>query len=104
MTLTHATDLGRAAELVRSCCAEVHTEEPKRRLVAAAEGLSDMTRIAELLQREAIAVDDLGLKRPSLDDVFLHLTGHRAEEEDDTAESEIAHETTDRAVREEAMR
>ena len=26
-----------------------------------------------------IAVDDLGLKRPSLDDVFLHLTGHRAE-------------------------
>jgi len=28
-----------------------------------------------------IEVDDLGLKRPSLDDVFLHLTGHRAESE-----------------------
>jgi len=27
-----------------------------------------------------IKVDDLGLQRPSLDDVFLALTGHRAEE------------------------
>ena len=25
-------------------------------------------------------LDDIGLKRPSLDDVFLHLTGHRAED------------------------
>ncbi len=30
-----------------------------------------------------IEIDDLGLKRPSLDDVFLHLTGHRAEETDE---------------------
>ena len=29
-----------------------------------------------------IELDDLGLKRPSLDDVFLHLTGHRAEDAD----------------------
>ena len=35
----------------------------------------------------AIAVcDDLGLKRPSLDDVFLRLTGHRAEETTDETE------------------
>ena len=37
-----------------------------------------------LLQEHRIEVDDLGLKRPSLDDVFLHLTGHRAEDEQDT--------------------
>jgi ABC-2 type transport system ATP-binding protein len=38
-----------------------------------------MTRIATVFEQSGIALDDLGLKRPSLDDVFLHLTGHRAE-------------------------
>jgi ABC-2 type transport system ATP-binding protein len=40
-----------------------------------------MTRIAQLFADSGILVDDLGLQRPSLDDVFLHLTGHRAEDE-----------------------
>jgi ABC-2 type transport system ATP-binding protein len=33
-----------------------------------------------------IAVDDLGLQRPSLDDVFLHLTGHRAADDAEAAD------------------
>ena len=39
--------------------------------------------------------DDLGLQRPSLDDVFLHLTGHRAEPsaDDNDNEAEFAEET-----------
>ena len=41
-------------------------------------GACDMLGIDEIGRR---LVDDLGLKRPSLDDVFLHLTGHRAEAE-----------------------
>jgi len=45
-----------------------------------------MTRIASLFADSGIAVDDLGLKRPSLDDVFLHLTGHRAEDETDATD------------------
>ncbi len=79
VTLTHAADLGRAVELVRSCSPEVHVEEASRRLTAQADGLRDMTRIGNVIEQSGIAVDDLGLKRPSLDDVFLHLTGHRAE-------------------------
>ena len=43
-------------------------------------GLGDMTRIAAAFDGSGIELDDLGLKRPSLDDVFLRLTGHRAEE------------------------
>ena len=39
-----------------------------------------MTRIAAAFDGSGIELDDLGLKRPSLDDVFLRLTGHRAEE------------------------
>ena len=83
VTLTHAADLDRAAELMNSCCAEVHVERGSRRLTAQAGGLGDMTRIAAVFETSGIELDDLGLARPSLDDVFLHLTGHRAEGEDE---------------------
>jgi ABC-2 type transport system ATP-binding protein len=83
ITLTHAADLTRTADLVRSCSPEIHVEPSARRITAQADGLGDMTRIGEVLAASGIQVDDLGLKRPSLDDVFLHLTGHRAEDEPD---------------------
>jgi ABC-2 type transport system ATP-binding protein len=84
VTLTHAADLDRAAELMGSCCQEVHVERGSRRLTAQAGGLGDMTRIAAVFETSGIELDDLGLARPSLDDVFLHLTGHRAEPEAET--------------------
>lgn len=48
--------------------------------------------MAHVFEGSGIAVDDLGLKRPSLDDVFLHLTGHKAEEATDDLESQFAEE------------
>ena len=96
LTLTNAADLGRAVELIRSCSPELHVEEASRRITAQADGLADMTRIGNLVESSGIPVDDLGLKRPSLDDVFLHLTGHRAESTDDTTD------TTDTAEQETA--
>jgi ABC-2 type transport system ATP-binding protein len=89
VTLTHAADLDRAAELMGSCCQEVHVERGSRRLTAQAGGLGDMTRIAAVFETSGIELDDLGLARPSLDDVFLHLTGHRAE---DQAAAELTNE------------
>jgi len=83
VTLTHAEDLPRAEELVRSCSPEVHVDTGARRLIAQADGLGAMSRIGNLFEESGIEVDDLGLKRPSLDDVFLHLTGHKAEDETD---------------------
>ncbi len=79
VTLTHAADLDAAAELMRSYSPEVHVERGSRRLTGQAGGLGDMTRIASVFETSGIELDDLGLARPSLDDVFLHLTGHRAE-------------------------
>jgi ABC-2 type transport system ATP-binding protein len=79
VTLTNAADLGRAADLMRPFSPEVHVEPGSRRLTAQAGGLGDMTRIAAVFEQSGIELDDLGLARPSLDDVFLHLTGHRAE-------------------------
>jgi ABC-2 type transport system ATP-binding protein len=86
LTVTNAVDLPRAAELLRSCTPEVHVEPASRRVVAQADGLADMTRIAAILADSGIGVDDLGLKRPSLDDVFLHLTGHRADVENEKSD------------------
>ena len=40
------------------------------------------------LDEAGVGVDDIGLKRPTLDDVFLTLTGHAAEEGDDDAAKE----------------
>ena len=79
VTLTNAADLAEAERLMRTCSPEVHVELGSRRLTGQANGIADMTRIAAVFEGSGIALDDLGLKRPSLDDVFLHLTGHRAE-------------------------
>ncbi len=79
VTHTHAADLDQAAALMRAHSPEVHVERGSRRLTAQAGGLGDMTRIAAVFESSGIELDDLGLARPSLDDVFLHLTGHRAE-------------------------
>jgi ABC-2 type transport system ATP-binding protein len=38
------------------------------------------------LGEEGVTVDDLALRRPTLDDVFMKLTGHAAEEPDPEAD------------------
>ena len=80
VTVSRADDLAIAEEMLRLHVAEVHVEAGARQLTAPAEGLQHMTRIATLFADSQIELDDIGLKRPSLDDVFLHLTGHRAED------------------------
>jgi oleandomycin transport system ATP-binding protein len=50
---------------------------------------SALGRAVRLLEEAGIAIDDLSLRRASLDEVFLAITGHLAEEEpgvDDTSE------------------
>lgn len=100
MTVKSAADLPLAEQLLRANATEVHVEQSSRRLTAPADGLGDMTRIADAFAASGIEVDDLGLQRPSLDDVFLHLTGRRAAPEDqasDQAPSEEATLTTEAA-------
>ena len=88
VTVSHAVDLPRAQELLRSLGNEVFVDEGARQLTTASEGLRAMTAAAEAFAGSGIEVDDLGLKRPTLDDVFLNLTGHRAEEPTDSADVE----------------
>jgi ABC-2 type transport system ATP-binding protein len=82
VTVSRAEDLERATAMMRSTVPELHVDAPARTITAPADGLRDVTRIATLFDGSDIDLDDLGLQRPSLDDVFLHLTGHRAEDSD----------------------
>jgi ABC-2 type transport system ATP-binding protein len=43
--------------------------------VAADGGAGQLTVVVRLLDERGLAVDDVGLRRPSLDEVFLTLTG-----------------------------
>ena len=61
-------------------CEEVQVDEQTRRLTAAAKGGADVLRqLLHQLDQKQITVVDVGLHRPTLDDVFLTLTGRRAE-------------------------
>ena len=65
---------------------EIQADEQTRRLTAAVSGGSDVLK--QVLQRLAdqnVNVVDIGLRRPTLDDVFLSLTGHATEEGSDAS-------------------
>jgi len=76
------TQLGAALRLVSDCCmTEATVDEHTRRLTApAAGGAQQLVSVIRALDDAGIAIDDVGLRRPTLDDVFLSLTGHAAEE------------------------
>ncbi|MEU5555455.1 ATP-binding cassette domain-containing protein [Streptomyces globisporus] len=61
----------------------VVTATPTRRVHAqVADRVAALTEVVRSLQDDGIAVEDIGLRRPSLDDVFLRLTGHGTENHD----------------------
>lgn len=79
IAVSRPDEVERAADIVRVEVPDLHVDRDSRRLTAAAEGVGALTRIAARLEEAGIELDDIGLQRPSLDDVFLSLTGHRAE-------------------------
>ncbi|MDQ3716385.1 MAG: ATP-binding cassette domain-containing protein [Actinomycetota bacterium] len=84
--------LGAALRVVSDCClAEAAVDEHTRRLTApAAGGATQLVNVIRALDEAGITIDDVGLRRPTLDDVFLSLTGHAAEQPDAIAETPVA--------------
>ena len=80
VTVADTARLADAHRLLARTGAEVSVDNEARRLTASSEGLDGMIRVAGWLRDSGIEVDDIGLTRPSLDDVFLALTGHRTED------------------------
>jgi ABC-2 type transport system ATP-binding protein len=75
------TDIDRAHEVLsRDCEGEATIDLHTRRLtVPARGGATNLVQVVRDLDEARIGIDDIGLRRPTLDDVFLALTGHAAE-------------------------
>ncbi len=81
IVLADAAQLSRAAELIAPLCVDrpVVDEESRRLSVHAAGGAQTLLEVVRALDDAQMSIVDIGLRRPSLDDVFLALTGHAAE-------------------------
>jgi ABC-2 type transport system ATP-binding protein len=78
VTVAPGSDLAAAREvLARHAKGEVHMD-PERRVVDASvpEGAGSIPAIAVAMSTAGVVMDDVGMLRPSLDHVFLSLTGH----------------------------
>jgi ABC-2 type transport system ATP-binding protein len=65
--------------LAEVAAGEVQVDEQSRQLVAPVRGgAGDLSRALRTLDDEGVTLQDVGLRRPTLDDVFLTLTGHGA--------------------------
>lgn len=91
VTVSQADRLDEAVAIVREVFHDVQVDPDARQITAPAEGLAAMTRLAARFDQSGMQLDDIGLQRPSLDDVFLKLTGHKAdrEESDDQARNPV---------------
>jgi ABC-2 type transport system ATP-binding protein len=69
-----------AAVLSEDAHGETTVDDHTRRLtVPSAGGAASLVQVVRDLDAAGIRIDDIGLRRPTLDDVFLSLTGHAAE-------------------------
>ncbi|CAN5899983.1 daunorubicin resistance protein DrrA family ABC transporter ATP-binding protein [soil metagenome] len=84
--------------LMKFAVDEVQVDEQARQLTAGvAGGAEDLRQVLQLLGDSSIKLAEVGLHRPTLDDVFLSLTGHSTEEEEEAAEAETARSQQDTA-------
>ncbi|MFE3542062.1 ATP-binding cassette domain-containing protein [Nocardia sp. NPDC059177] len=82
LTVAHVDELAAAQQVLTGLAdGEIHLEPGLRRLtVPVAEGSQDLVTAIGRLTEHKVTINDVALRRPSLDDVFLTLTGHEAEE------------------------
>lgn len=87
VALAHPHDLDRATELLAPLAVgEIQVEPDARRLIVPITGgAATLTNGLRRLDGDGIELEDVMLRRPTLDDVFLTLTGHHAEEPQEAA-------------------
>ena len=77
LVLVRESDLNKAAsELGKDVSIN---KEDKTVTVPIEKGLHDVKRIIESVEKSGVEIETISIKKPSLDDVFLRLTGHNTE-------------------------
>ncbi|MGD9892220.1 MAG: ATP-binding cassette domain-containing protein [Dehalococcoidia bacterium] len=86
--LQSAADLTTTAGIIgRICESDVEVDQENRRASAPVRRrVATLTRVVRALDDAGIEAEDIALRQATLDDVFLRLTGHRAEQ----AKEEVA--------------
>jgi ABC-2 type transport system ATP-binding protein len=82
VTVARDSNLDTAVSVLRPFGSDLRADEDLRRIaVPIAGGAGLLPKVVRELDGAGVEIEDLGLRRPTLDDVFLSLTGHVAEEE-----------------------
>ncbi len=81
------TTMARAAEILAGLDLGEPVSDPatRRCSVAVSGGSKILPTVVRALDDAGVQVEDLGLRRPTLDEVFLALTGHATTQEEDAA-------------------
>lgn len=78
------SDFEAAVTVINGAALQINRDE--RRISVSTDGsVSDLKRILNLMETAKVEIESLSLHKPTLDDVFLHLTGHQAEAESNEA-------------------
>jgi len=85
IVVSEGSDLGAAARILEThAYGDVRVDEGSRHASVTVEGGARLlSSVVRDLDRAEVELDDLGLRRPTLDDVFLALTGRAAEESEE---------------------
>ncbi|MGW4642958.1 ATP-binding cassette domain-containing protein [Sphaerisporangium sp. NPDC004334] len=80
LVVREPADMGAAAAVAeRVAGARADRDTDRRRVsVPVRDRVAALTAVTRALSEEGVPVEDILLRRPTLDEVFLHLTGHQA--------------------------
>ena len=92
LTVAHKADMNDAVETLRQfSIGEIQIDSEHRHIIVpVTQGSQILTAVVRGLDAAQISLDDLALRRPTLDDVFLTLTGRAAEETDELIDMSAA--------------
>jgi ABC-2 type transport system ATP-binding protein len=90
VVLEHQSELQRVQGLLANEGPVDIDEDGPRVTLPSNEGVHKLIRVGRLLDEAGIEIDDISLRRPTLDDVFLSLTGHRTYLGDDDGAANVA--------------
>ncbi|MFC6703708.1 ATP-binding cassette domain-containing protein [Flexivirga alba] len=89
VTVADGERLPEAGEIMATVGAgAVETDAHTRRLIVPVTGgTQSLLQAVRSFDESSITVQDIGIRRPTLDDAFLSLTGHKAESDEDDLEA-----------------